>query len=128
MAGLTASGRDDCYNGTNGGLRGETRWIALFVGDPDSSGTEVSATGYARLQRTAAQMPVSGGKIRIAAGEFEDAAQASWGTPTFWAVYDAATGGNRKYSAPIAPAISEIAVGARVFTNANDLEFEIPLS
>ena len=125
MAGLTSSGRNDLYNGTAGGFRGQTRHLALFVGDPDSGGTEVSATGYSRLQRTATQMPVSGTSVQIAVGEWDDSADASWGTPTYLALYTSATGGTRKWSVLISPALGEITTGSRVFTNAGDITFEI---
>ena len=130
MAGLTESGRNDCYNGTNGGLRGNTRYFALFVGDPDSGGTEVSTsgTGYARLRRTASQMLISSGTITISAGVWTTNATGSWGQPTHVAAYDAATGGNRKWSVAISPALPNIASGSRVFANNGDIEFQIPLS
>ena len=128
MAGLTSSGQNDCYNGSNGGLRGATRYLALFIGDPDLAGVEVTGAGYARLERTAAQMPVNGGEIEIVMGEWDDAADESWGTPTYVAVYTAVTGGTLKWSVEISPAITEIVAGARVFTNAGDITFQIPLS
>ena len=48
--------------------------------------------------------------------------------PTYVAVYTAATGGTLKWSVEISPAITEIVAGARVFTNAGDITFQIPLS
>ena len=123
---LTDSGRTDCYSGP--GLRGATRWLALYVGDPTSSGVEVTATGYARLQRTTAQMPVTSGEIRVAMGEWDDSADASWGTPTYVAVMSAATGGDVKWYAEISPALAEIVTGSRVFTEAGDVRIQIPLS
>ena len=99
--------------------------MALFVGDPDSGGVEVSATGYSRLSRTAAQMPVSGTEVQIDMGEWDDSADASWGTPTYIALYTASSGGTRKWSALISPALGEITTGSRVFTEAGDITFEI---
>ena len=128
MAGLTASGRTDCYNGSNGGLRGNTRYLSLYVGDPQVSGVEITATGYSRLTRTTGQMPVTSGQIRIAMGEWDDSADASWGTPDYVGVHDAASGGNLKWSVPISPSITEIVAGSRVFTEADDITFQIPLS
>ena len=102
--------------------------LALYVGDPSGAGVEVSATGYARLQRTAAQMVVTDNAVAIAMGEWDDSADASWGTPTYVALMDAATAGNLKAYAQISPALSEITTGSRVFTDAGDVTITIPLS
>lgn len=123
---LTNEGAKACLDGTNG-LVGATRYFALATGS-GGTGTEVSATGYARLARTTAQMTVTNNAVSVAAGEWEDSAEASWGTPTEVRMYDASTGGNMLAYEAIFPALSEIGVGARVFLNAGDITITIPLS
>ena len=105
-----------------------TRYLSLYVGQPSVSGTEVSATGYARLARTAAQITVSNNELSVNMGEWDDSANASWGTPTWVGFHDAVTGGDLLFEAEISPALSEIVTGTRVFTNAGDVELTIPLS
>ena len=92
-----------------------SRYLALFVGDPTGAGAEVSAAGYARLERTAAQMPRNNNAISINMGEWDDAADESWGTPDYVALMDADSGGNVAVAyAQIAPALAEITTGSRV--------------
>ena len=124
---FTNAGASACLNGTNG-LVGTTRWLALYVGDPTASGVEVSATGYARLQRTAAQMVVTDNAASFAMAEWDDSADASWGIPDYVALVDADSGGNILAYAQISPALSEITTGSRVFENAGDITVTIPLS
>lgn len=70
-----------------------TLYIALFTSDPGEtgSGTEVSGGSYAR--QTAAFTVVNNQASNTAAVEFPTAT-GSWGTITYAAVYDAASGGN----------------------------------
>ena len=123
---LTNAGAGLCLSGP--GLVAVSRWFSLFVGDPSGSGTEVSATGYARLQRTPAQMVVSDNAVSVAAGEWEDATEASWGTPTFVGVHDAASGGNLLAYRAISPGLAALVTGTRVFTEAADITITITLS
>ena len=62
-------------------------------------------------------------------GEWDDSANASWGTPT-WVTgfHSALTGGTLYWEAEISPALSEITTGTRVFTNAGDVTLTVPLS
>ena len=123
---LTTSGQSDAYKG---GVASETRYLALFDGDPtNSSSDECSGGGYARLSKTAAQQPVSGGQIRISMGEWDDSADDDWGVMTHVAMFDASSGGNLKWWALISPALPAIVAGSRVFSNAGDITVEIPLS
>ena len=124
---FTNAGASACLNGANG-LVGTTRWLALYVGDPTASGVEVSATGYARLQRTTAQMVVTDNAVSFAMAEWDDSADASWGTPTYVALVDADSSGNILAHAEISPVLSEITTGSRVFENAGDITVTIPLS
>ena len=125
----TNAGALICQNALAGAQQAAaTRYLALFIGDPTGAGAEVSGAGYDRLARTAAQMPRADNAISISMGEWDDAADESWGTPTYVAVMDADSGGNVLAYAEIAPALSEIATGSRVFTEAGDITLMIPLS
>ena len=85
---LTNAGAGICLSGP--GLVAATRHFSLFDGDPDGAGTEVAATAYSRLSRTTGQMVVTDNAVSVAAGEWEDSAQASWGTPTYVGMHSAA--------------------------------------
>ena len=105
-----------------------TKYLGLYVGQPSVSGVEVSATGYARLARTAAQIPVSDNVLSVNMGEWDDSADASWGTPTWVGFHTAASGGTLLFEAEISHALSEIVTGTRVFTNAGDVTLTVPLA
>ena len=123
---LTNAGAGLCLSGP--GLVAATRHFSLFDGDPDGAGTEVAATAYTRLSRTTGQMVVTDNAVSVAAGEWEDSAQASWGTPTYVGMHSAATGGTLYAYQEISPTLSEIITGTRVFANAGDITITIPLS
>ena len=123
---LTNAGAGLCLSGP--GLVAATRHFSLYVGDPSGSGTEVSATGYGRLSRTTSQMTVTNNAVSVSAGEWEDSAQASWGTPTYVGMHSAASGGTLYAYQEISPSLSEIITGTRVFANAGDITITIPLS
>ena len=123
---VTNAGAGLCLSGP--GLVAATRYFSLYVGDPSGAGTEVSATGYARLSRTAANMTVTDNAVSVAAGEWEDSAQASWGTPTYVGMHSAAAGGTLYAYELISPALSEIITGTRVYAEAGDITITIPLS
>lgn len=75
-------------------------YLAAFVGDPETiSGAEVDAnttTGYGR-QAVTMDSAASGSQANTAAVEFP-VANASWGTITHLAIFDAESGGNRLWS------------------------------
>ena len=123
---LTNAGAEVCLSGP--GLVAATRHYSLFVGDPSGAGVEVSATGYGRLARTTAQQTVTDNAVSVSAGEWEDSAQASWGTPTYVGIHTASSGGDLLAYDDISPALSEIVTGTRVFMNAGDITITIPLS
>lgn len=123
---LTNAGAGLCLSGP--GLVAATRHFSLYVGDPDGAGVEVSETGYSRLNRTTAQMVVTDNAVSVAAGEWEDSAQASWGTPTYVGMHSASTGGTLYAYVLISPTLAEIITGTRVFANAGDITITIPLS
>lgn len=81
----------------NYSLRNSTVYLALYLNDPgpDASGTEVSGTGYGRVPITLGTPSVVNGKstsTNSAAVNFGTAGSA-WGTVSYWAIYDASTGG-----------------------------------
>ena len=104
------------------------RHCSLHVGQPSASGVEVTGTGYARLARNAATASINQNIMTVAMGEWDDSADASWGTPTWLGVYTTLTGGTLLWELELSPTISEIVTGTRVFTNAGDIEFRVPLS
>lgn len=73
-----------------------TVYVALFVGDPEGAGVEVSGNGYSRKQTAAADWnSASGGATSNANALTFPQATGSWGTVDYFALYDAATAGNR---------------------------------
>ena len=110
------------------GFSGQTRWLALFAGNPTESGAEVSATGYARLLRSSSQMTVTDNELSVSMGEWDDSTNATWGTPDHVAFMTAATGGTILAYTTISPALSAaIAAGDRVFTEEGDIRMQIPI-
>ena len=105
-----------------------TKYLSLYVGQPSGSGVEVSAAGYARLPRTAAQITVNANSLSVNMGEWDDNADASWGTPDWVGFHTVASGGTLLWEAEISPALSEITTGTRVFTDAGDITLTVPLS
>ena len=105
-----------------------TKYLALYVGDPTSGGTEVTGTGYARLERSTTQISITNNELSVTMGEWDDSADVSWGTPDYVALMSALTGGNVLFYGLLSPAITEIVAGTRVFTNTGDITFTIPLS
>ena len=78
-------------------------YVALFIGDPAGSGTEISTSGSA-YARIAATFTISSGvATNIAAVEWATATSA-WGSITWVAIYDAVTGGNQLVTAQLASA------------------------
>lgn len=75
-------------------------YIALFVGDPLSGGTEISTsgTGYARQVGT---FTVSGNSATNNSNLSFPAATSNWGTITHIAIYDASTAGNQLITAAL---------------------------
>lgn len=82
--------------GTN--LTGFTPYLALYSGDPTTSGTELSGSGYARLELTfdTPAEQVSGQMQTANTNSVESAAaSANWGTWAYGVIMDASTAGNR---------------------------------
>jgi hypothetical protein len=80
-----------------------TLYVALFVGDPSSGGTEVSTSGsaYARVTST---FTISGGNATNTAAIEWATATSSWGTIDWVAIYDASTSGNQLVTAALSSA------------------------
>lgn len=78
-------------------------YLALFVGDPQSGGSEVSTSGSAYV-REAASFSVTGGTATNSSAIEFPAATSSWGTVNYIAIYDASTSGNMLVSAALTSA------------------------
>ena len=77
-------------------------YVSLWTSDPTDggSGTEVSASGYARKAIT--WDAASGGSIANAAVVDFDVAGASWSTITHFGIHDASTSGHLLFHGPLA--------------------------
>ena len=92
---------------------GKTSWtmpahlyIALFIGDPYGAGTEVTGTGYSRIQTSGASWAAAAytsptASIATAVDIDFGTAGGAWGTVTHFAIYDNSTGGNMIEAAPL---------------------------
>jgi hypothetical protein len=78
-------------------------YVALFIGDPASGGTEISTSGSAYARQSAAFTISSGIATNTAAVEWPVATSA-WGAITWVAIYDAVTGGNQLVTAQLTSA------------------------
>jgi hypothetical protein len=76
------------------------KYLALYVGDPQSGGTEVSTSGSA-YSRQSASFSVTGGTATNSAAIEFSAATSSWGTVNYVAIFDASTSGNMLVSAAL---------------------------
>ena len=86
--------------GSNTYTKPSTLYVALFVGNPSSGGTEVSTSGsaYARVTST---FTISGGNATNTAAIEWATATSSWGTIDWVAIYDASTSGNQLVTAQL---------------------------
>lgn len=98
-----------------------SRYLALFVTDPGltGSGTEVAGGSYARK-------PITWGSIANKA-KANTAAINFTGLPAtsinYWAIYDAATGGNLLYFGPLSTSVT-VPVGGTFDVNIGNLIIE----
>ena len=114
---LNAAFRDTAYTSPT------SVWIALFDGDPDNGGTEVSGTDYSR--ESASFNAPSGGKVTNSAKvDFGTAGTGGWGDITHAAVYDDNTAGNLLGSAALASA-KNVSEGDAFEIPAGEIEIEI---
>lgn len=95
--------------GANTYTKPASKYVALYVGDPAGSGTEISTSGSAYARQSAAFTITGGVATNTAALEWS-AATSSWGTVNYIAIYDASTGGNMLVSSALTTA-KTIAVG-----------------
>jgi hypothetical protein len=80
-----------------------SKYVALYVGDPAGSGTEISTSGTAYV-RQSGSFSVSGGTATNSGNIEYPAATAAWGTITHVAIFDASTSGNMLVSAALSSA------------------------
>jgi hypothetical protein len=80
-----------------------SKYVALYVGDPMGSGTEVSTSGTA-YSRQSGSFTVSGGTATNSANIEYSAATSTWGSINYIAIFDASTGGNMLVSAALSSA------------------------
>ena len=75
---------------------GTDRYVALYLGDPVDGGAELTLTGYARVAHqnwsTTVPSPGQSDRANASAVLFPNITQA--GTADYWAIFDAAVGGN----------------------------------
>lgn len=89
----------------NSSLRSGTVYLGLFVSNPGagaSGGTEVSGGSYARRAVTMGPPSVVNSvstSTNTAAINFPTAT-ATWGEVSYWAIFDASTGGNKLWFGP----------------------------
>lgn len=95
-------------------------YVALYVGDPASGGTEVSTSGSAYSRQSAA-FTISGGAASNTSQLQWSAATSSWGTITHVAIFDASTSGNRLVDAALSTSKS-IGIGDVLQIPAGDLD------
>jgi len=123
MAGFPEAVRDEILTAR---LVTPTTYFALFVGDPEGAGTEVSGNGYARQLITFGAAATGGGAVRQTQNTnapTDTASGGNWGTVDYGAIYDAVTAGNRIHSGALttAEAINDgnsytLAIGAYTAT------------
>jgi len=78
-------------------------YVALFVGNPASGGTEVTTSGSAYVRQSAAFTISTNSASNTAAIEYPTATS-SWGTIDYIAIYDASSAGNQLVSAALSSA------------------------
>ena len=106
-------------------------YIALYNGDPNGAGTELSGTNYARIPVTfqpSESQPVSGALKYENTSDVVSATAGTggWGTLTHVAIMDGSTGGNVFASIPMKNSSSYvITYGSTVGFHAGDLSFSI---
>ncbi|CAB4124472.1 hypothetical protein UFOVP62_4 [uncultured Caudovirales phage] len=89
--------------GSNTYTKPASKYLALYVGDPTSGGTEVSTSGSA-YTRLASNFTISSNVAANSSSLEWSPASSTWGTVTHAAIYDASTGGNMLVSAPLSVA------------------------
>lgn len=107
-------------------ITGFTPYLALYGGDPASGGTELSGTGYARLElEFDAPAEQTNGQMKTAnTNSAQSAAAQAWGTFAYSVIMDASTGGNRVwYKQNIAN--YNMSNGARIYVDAGSVSLAL---
>ena len=108
-------------------VNGITPYLALYNGDPDNSGVELSGGGYERQQLSfAAPVQQSSNECTISTNESvsTERATASWGTWAQTVIMDKATGGNVIFSKTKTPS-KIMRKGLLVMVAAGDLSLAV---
>ena len=107
-------------------VSGFTPYVALYNGDPNTSGQELSGGNYARFSVTFTNpTTLSGGSMVQNNNDIISAISTSnWGTMTHVALYDASTGGNMFASMSLGRSYS-VPMGTAVGFHTGDLQFTI---
>ena len=82
---------------------GLDRYIALYLGNPAGTGSEITLTGYARVahQNWSTSVPGVGESLRSNAAPILFPLITQAGVADYWAIFDAAIGGNLLRFGPI---------------------------
>lgn len=87
---------DNDYGSTKGANAPSSHQLALFAGDPNLSGTELTSTGgYARktVTNNGTNWPAASDGIKVCAAQSFAVSTAAWsGVATHWALFDNADG------------------------------------
>jgi len=128
MSGLTTALADEMLNlFRNTAATQFTPYIALFNGDPAGAGTELTTTITGSATRNAcgfsAPQAGTGTQRKIVNGSDIDITASASGSATadYYAIYDAATAGNLKFSKALTSSLT-INAGSPVSIAAGDLE------
>jgi hypothetical protein len=89
--------QDDIVNVARGvAVSSWTPFLAIFLGDPQAGGVEVSGGGYAR-QAVTLGAPVNGVSTNSSLIQFPLTTDAGYGLIAYWALMTAAVAGSVKY-------------------------------
>jgi hypothetical protein len=82
---------------------GTDRYVALYSGDPRTTGSEIALAGYARVahQNWATTVPSVGTSERANTTDITFATITGLGVTDYWAIFDAAVAGNLLRVGPI---------------------------
>ena len=107
-------------------VTGFSPYVALYNGDPNTTGQELSGGNYARFAATFTNpTQLSGGSMVQNNNDIlSSISTASWGTMTHIAIYDASTGGNMFAAMSLGKSYS-VPMGTAVGFHTGDLQFTI---
>ena len=125
---LTNAGTQVCLKGP--GLFAVTRYASLHTGDRSyrtSSQLSLPSANMSRLEVTPAEAVGSDNRVEIAMQDWINGVTENWGDPTILGWYTADSGGTLLAWSAIVD-IDAIVAGDRVYTEAGDINFTLPLS